>query len=89
MKKLTSIFFIVTSFIFGATHYVSLTGGNGSVWTNYAVVEVGVSNEFFYRQMSADQNYVSTGYVSKTGFIVPEPCALFALLLLFFIKLKK
>jgi len=46
---------------------------SGSAWTNLIVVPIGSSNTFSYRQGDVNQTFVSTGFVSRTIVIIPEP----------------
>ena len=62
---------------------------SGSEWTNCVNVPIVSSNTFFYRQASANQAAVSTGFVARTVVIVPEPFYLrFEIFYLLFIILR-
>jgi len=46
---------------------------SGSVWTNILTLPIGSSNTFYFRQADSGLATVSTGFVSQTVVIIPEP----------------
>ena len=65
---------VVTKNIFGGwvTNGIAQTL-DGLTWTSSIYIPIESSNTFFYKQADVNQIYVSTGFVSQTVVIVPEP----------------